>query len=66
MTTPDPRTIRTSWRKSSYSGGTADGNCVQVAHSAEAVAVRDSKHSAGPTVAVSPAAWHAFLATTRH
>jgi hypothetical protein len=35
-----------TWRKSSFSGDT--GNCVEVAVSVEAVAVRDSKNPAGP------------------
>jgi hypothetical protein len=55
---------RTNWRKSSYSNG-GSGDCVEVAVSTDEVAVRDSKHTAGPTIAVNPAAWQAFLATTR-
>jgi hypothetical protein len=55
---------RTNWRKSSYSGG-GSGNCVEVAHAAEAVAVRDSKHATGPMITVAPAAWQVFLTTVR-
>jgi len=50
------------WRKSSHSGAT-NGDCVEVAFAVEAVAVRDSKNSAGSTLAFSPAQWRAF--TTR-
>ncbi|WP_371536716.1 DUF397 domain-containing protein [Streptomyces sp. NBC_00466] len=45
--------------KSSYSADSA--NCVEVARNVPgAVAVRDSKDTAGPIVQVSPAAWAAF------
>jgi hypothetical protein len=37
-----------TWRKSSFSGDT--GNCVEVAVSAGAVAVRDSKNPTGPVL----------------
>lgn len=48
--------------KSSYSGGNAGQECVEVARNAPGtVAVRDSKDSAGPVVTVSPAAWGAFV-----
>lgn len=66
------------WRKSSYSGGNGDcvevgwrkssysGNgeaCVEVGWPALAdVAVRDSKHPTGPTLAFSVGRWRAFLA----
>jgi hypothetical protein len=48
------------WRKSSYSGGTVDDNCVEVAFS-EAVHVRDSKNTTGPTLTFSDTAWRAFV-----
>jgi hypothetical protein len=47
-----------NWRKSTYSGN--GGNCVEVANGARTVAVRDSKDSEGPRLAVSPASWLAF------
>jgi uncharacterized protein DUF397 len=49
------------WRKSSFS--TNAGNCVEVAFVPHAVAVRDSKNTAGPTLAVPTPTWHAFVAT---
>lgn len=58
MTTESPR-----WFKSSYS--TDGGNCVEVAHdlvpTRGVVPVRDSKVPAGPTLAVSAAAFTAFV-----
>jgi hypothetical protein len=50
-----------SWRKSSFSMGSAD--CVEVAHLATGeVAVRDSKQQAGPVLMPLPSEWQAFLA----
>lgn len=50
-----------AWFKSSYSSG-GDGDCVEVAASAGAVHVRDSKVTEGPMLALSPAAWRDFVA----
>lgn len=49
-----------NWRKSSYSG--TNGNCVDVAWPVNRVAVRDSKHSAGPAIDFPTVNWQAFLA----
>ncbi|MFE2017334.1 DUF397 domain-containing protein [Streptomyces sp. NPDC059499] len=48
------------WFKSSYSGDQG-GACVEVASSPHAVHVRDSKDLTVPPLALSPAAWSAFL-----
>lgn len=48
-----------NWRKSSYSGGTS-GNCVAMARTPDAMAVRDSKHPDGPILIFAAAAWRAF------
>jgi hypothetical protein len=48
-----------TWRKSSYSGSNG-GNCIEVAATGRAVAVRDSKNPGGPKLAVTAAAWTAF------
>ncbi|MGH3815145.1 MAG: DUF397 domain-containing protein [Pseudonocardiaceae bacterium] len=51
------------WRKSSRSSDVA--NCVEVAVTADAVAVRDSKHPTGGTLIVPPPTWIAFTTTLR-
>lgn len=48
------------WRKSSYSGGAEDGDCVEVSLSGDAL-VRDSKNPAGGVLTFSFAAWEKFL-----
>ncbi|WP_299529811.1 DUF397 domain-containing protein [uncultured Streptomyces sp.] len=49
--------------RSSYSGGNAGQECVEVARNIPgAVALRDSKRSSGPVLVVTPAAWEAFRA----
>ncbi|MCH5676649.1 DUF397 domain-containing protein [Streptomyces gilvus] len=55
-----------SWRKSSYSSGEG-GECLEVAVTPATVHVRDSKHRPedGPHLTVSPAAWAAFLSSSR-
>ncbi|MET7369036.1 DUF397 domain-containing protein [Streptomyces sp. NPDC005566] len=52
--------IDLSWFKSSYSGDQG-GACVEVAASPHAIHVRDSKDLTVPSLALSPAAWSAFL-----
>jgi hypothetical protein len=52
------------WRTSTRSG--ADGQCVQVARLAHAVAIRDSKDPAGPVLEFSPEAWTAFVRGAKH
>ncbi|MFF3122282.1 DUF397 domain-containing protein [Streptomyces sp. NPDC057908] len=49
------------WRKSSYSNNEGEA-CVEVATCPHTVHVRDSKVTDGPTFAVAPATWTAFLA----
>ncbi|MFE3737901.1 DUF397 domain-containing protein [Streptomyces sp. NPDC059134] len=49
------------WIRSSHSGPEGD-NCVEVASCRRAVHVRDSKLTAGPELAASPAAWGVFVA----
>ncbi|MEV0275443.1 DUF397 domain-containing protein [Streptomyces sp. NPDC050610] len=54
----------TEWVRSSHSGPEG-GQCVEWAPSAVVhgvVPVRDSKDPCGPVLAVSPAAWAAFIA----
>ena len=66
MTHPDMLT-RAQWRKSSHSGsgGTGGGDCVEIAGTASAVAVRDSKDPAGPVLAFDRAAFGKLVAHIR-
>lgn len=50
-----PIDVRTTWRKSTYSQ--EQWNCVEVAHSAEIVGVRDSKQADGPVLTFAPGSW---------
>ncbi|MFF9816989.1 DUF397 domain-containing protein [Streptomyces sp. NPDC014006] len=50
-----------AWFKSSYSSGTDGNSCVEVAHAPGAVHVRDSKHTAGPRLALTESAWADFV-----
>jgi hypothetical protein len=54
---------RAVWRKSSRSGNGSDGNCVEVAFGAPAVAVRDSKRLVSEGLAFGKTAWGRFLQT---
>lgn len=52
------------WFKSGYSS--ANGQCVECARTPDGgMAVRDSKHTAGPALAFKTGAWQAFLATAQ-
>jgi hypothetical protein len=54
-----------TWFKSSYSSDTEHGNCVEVAFSCQATAVRDSKAPASGHLTLSRAAWASFLGSVR-
>lgn len=58
---PTVNLSRAVWRKSSRSGQGSDGNCVEVAFVASAVAVRDSKRPGSGELAFTPTTWSAFL-----
>jgi hypothetical protein len=51
---------RAAWRKSTHSNN--GGDCVEVAGTGPAVAVRDSKDPAGPALGFTPGQWHTFTA----
>ena len=52
-----------NWFKSSYSSGTNGESCVEIAIAPHTVHVRDSKHTEGPRLALTPEAWSEFLAS---
>jgi hypothetical protein len=58
-------TDRPTWRRSTYSGSDSESNCVEVALRSRFAGVRDSKNTAGPSLAFTPAAWRCFLRALR-
>jgi len=51
------------WRKSSRSG--SGENCVETARMGGMVAVRDSKHPTGPSLAFTRSEWRRFLESVK-
>lgn len=51
------------WRKSTYSGGGND--CVEIAFTGGATAVRDSKDPSGGGLIVPASGWHGLLESAR-
>jgi hypothetical protein len=49
-----------TWRKSSYSGGDIDSDCLEVSLAHDAL-VRDSKNASGDVLAFSAPAWHSLV-----
>ncbi|MEU2183337.1 DUF397 domain-containing protein [Streptomyces thermolilacinus] len=49
------------WFTSSYSDSSNPNDCVEVAVTASAIHVRDSKDCDGPRLVVAPRAWGGFL-----
>jgi hypothetical protein len=57
--------IEPGWRKSSYSGN-GGANCVEVKRGpGGAVAMRDSKNPAGPTLSIERIQWLGFVAEVK-
>ncbi|MFF7525217.1 DUF397 domain-containing protein [Streptomyces pseudovenezuelae] len=52
--------MESNWHKSSYSSDQG-GDCVEIAETVMAVAVRDSKSPAGPILTIDPAVFTAFV-----
>lgn len=52
-----------SWRKSSYSTGSA--NCVEVADEAAGTAIRDTKHRELGTLFFGTGEWRTFIDSTK-
>ncbi|ALO95949.1 hypothetical protein SHL15_4866 [Streptomyces hygroscopicus subsp. limoneus] len=57
--TEDPSKL--VWFKSSYSDTSNPNDCVEVANTPSTIHVRDSKHTLGPRLQLSPAAWTEFV-----
>ncbi|WP_329790059.1 DUF397 domain-containing protein [Lentzea sp. DG1S-22] len=53
-------TLDRGWRKSTYSGSTDSGTCVEVSLSRDAL-VRDSKATGSDVLVFSARAWRAFV-----
>ncbi|GAA3670308.1 uncharacterized protein DUF397 [Lentzea atacamensis] len=53
-------TEKRTWRKSSYSGGSESGACVEVSLAQDAF-VRDSKNASGDVLAFSSPAWASLI-----
>lgn len=65
LPTKPARAAGARWVKSSHSGPTG-GNCVEVAFLVDgAVAVRNSRHPAGPALVFPAQEWDAFVAGTK-
>ncbi|MGW0992597.1 DUF397 domain-containing protein [Streptomyces sp. NPDC002523] len=50
-----------AWFKSSYSDGPEGDSCVEIAVAPRTVHIRDSKHTEGPRLAVTPESWADFV-----
>ncbi|GAB3486662.1 DUF397 domain-containing protein [Amycolatopsis cihanbeyliensis] len=57
-------TTSTTWRKSSYSGGTSN-ECVELAREPERTLVRDTKNRAAGTLGFTLRSFDAFLGTLK-
>lgn len=56
---------RVSWRKSSFSNGGTNGQCVELGNVGDGLAVRDSKNPEGGALIVGPTGRAAFLRAVR-
>ncbi|MFD4790170.1 DUF397 domain-containing protein [Streptomyces sp. NPDC058459] len=54
-----------NWFKSSHSDGPDGSSCVEVARAPRTIHVRDSKHTAGPQLALTQDTWTAFVTGVR-
>lgn len=63
MSLTDAVELACDWRKASHSVN--NGQCVEVAAERAAVLVRDSLNPSGAVVAYAPAAWRAFIKSTK-
>ena len=62
----EPAVAVPGWRKSSHSGQSGAGSCVQAGNIPGTVLVRDTtQHGTGPVLRVTPADWSRFTARVR-
>jgi hypothetical protein len=52
-----------AWFKSSHSSGPDGNSCVEIAIAPHTIHVRDSKHTEGPRLVLTPEAWVGFVAS---
>jgi hypothetical protein len=60
----NPDLAQATWRKSSRSDNNG-GACVEVAHLADTIAVRDSKNPDNGTILLTPSQWMTFIGGIR-
>lgn len=58
-------TAELAWFKSSYSDGPDGNSCVELAVTPSTIHVRDSKHAAGPQLALTQDTWTTFVTGVR-
>jgi Domain of unknown function (DUF397) len=61
-----PNLANVVWRKSSRSGDTSSGTCVEVASISAHVAVRDSKNPNKANLVILSNQWHNFIRGAKH
>ncbi|MFI9807259.1 DUF397 domain-containing protein [Streptomyces sp. NPDC052301] len=53
--------MKLTWFESSYSDGPDGDSCVEIAIAPHTIHVRDSKHTTGPRLALTPESWARFV-----
>ncbi|MFG2885617.1 DUF397 domain-containing protein [Streptomyces sp. NPDC048297] len=62
---PSGASSELAWFKSSYSSGTNGESCVEIATTPGTIHIRDSKHTNGPKLTVTPESWANFVEGVR-
>jgi hypothetical protein len=58
---PVPQSRECPWRKSTFSGGSGQDDCVEIAFAPDIASVRDSKSAGGEVLDFTTGAWRSFL-----